>query len=236
MRILIFLTAYNEAKTVGDVLNRIDGVREDLDCESDVLVVDDGSDDATAGIAADRGAIVVEHPRNLGPGAATQTGYKYAVRQGYDVTVRIDADGQHRPEDIPKLLEPVFAGEADIAVGSRYKAETDYETTAVRNVGIRFFSWLISLITGNRVFDITSGFRAVRIEMGADHADNLPRGIIAIERGLREGLSDHRIVEVPVTMEQREYGTSYLSFGRLVKYPLYAAYSFVISLIRVSRQ
>jgi len=236
MKVLVFMTAYNEEATIGEVLDQLSVVIRDSKHHIDVLVVDDGSEDETADRAAERDVILVVHPRNLGPGTATRTGYKYAVRNGYDVTVRMDADGQHRPEDISRLLEPIVDGEADIVIGSRYKRETDYETSVVRNVGIRLYSWLISLITGKRVYDITSGFRAVRIEMGERHADSLPQGIIAINRGLREGLSEYRIKEVPVEMDEREHGQSYLSFGRLVKYPLYAAYSFVMTLLRVNKQ
>lgn len=236
MKVLVFMTAYNEEKTVGDVLDRTLSVAENLKHQVDVLVVDDGSEDDTPDIASSREVVLIEHPKNLGPGAATSTGYKYAVRNGYDTAVRMDADGQHRPEDIPTILAPLEGDEADIVIGSRYITDTDYETTAVRNVGIRFYSWLISQITGERVYDITSGFRAVCIEMGAEHADNLPRGIIAIDRGLREGLSEHRVMETPVTMQQRQHGKSYLNSGRIIKYPLYSAYSFLIALVRSSNR
>lgn len=236
MKVLVFTTAFNEEKTIGGVLDRVLDVAAEMDHQVDVLVVDDGSEDDTATVAAGREVILVELPRNLGPGAATRTGYKYAVRHGYDITVRMDADGQHRPEDIPKILEPVVDGEADIVIASRYKKSTDYETTAVRNIGIRFYSWLISQITGVRVYDITSGFRAVRIGMGQEHAESLPRGIIAINRGIREGLSGYRVMEVGVEMERREHGQSYLSFGRMVRYPLYAMYSFVVTLLGMGRR
>lgn len=236
MKILVFTTAYNEEKTIGDLLDRILVIREEVECDIDVLVVDDGSEDDTKAIAAERDVILLKHTRNLGPGAATQTGYKYAIRNGYDVTVRMDADGQHRPEDIPKLLNPILNDEADIVIGSRYRKETDYETTMVRNAGIRFYSWAISVVTGDRVYDITSGFRAMRLGMAEQHAEKLPRGIIAIDRGLREGLSDYRIMETPVTMDQREHGQSYLNANRLVKYPLYSTYSFINALLRWSKQ
>ncbi len=235
-RILIFTTAYNEERTIGDVLDRIRRVVATNNYDAELLVVDDGSSDGTVAQALERDVTLIEHPKNLGPGAATQTGYKYAVRNNFDITVRLDADGQHQPEDIPLLLDPILEDEADIVIGSRYKTDTGYETTPVRFVGIHFYSWLISLITGEKVYDITSGFRALRIVVGKDHAQNLPSGIIAIDRGIREGLSKHRIIEVPVRMSEREYGSSYLGVGRLIKYPLYSAYSFIVALIRASRQ
>lgn len=236
MNVLVFMTAYDEERTIGDVLERLAAVAERVEHDIDVLVVDDGSTDDTPNVVARSGAILVRHPRNLGPGAATRTGYLYAVRHGYDATVRMDADGQHRPEDLPKLLRPIADDDADIVIGSRFKTETGYETSAVRGVGIRFYSWLISVVTGDRVYDITSGFRALRIEVGAEHARKLPRGIIAIDRGVREGLSAYRIVEVPVTMRRREHGESYLNPGRLLKYPVYSVYSFMSALFSSERR
>jgi len=235
MRVLVFTTAYNEENTIGDVLERVLDTLEAIDAEADVLVVDDGSDDATAEIVRRYPVSLVAHPTNLGPGVATRTGYEYAVRNDYDCTVRMDADGQHRPEEIPTLLEPIQNDEADIVIGSRYKRDTGYETSAVRDIGIRFYSWAISVITDDRVYDLTSGFRAVDIGVGKQHAEKLPQGIIAINRCIREGLSDYRIKEVPVTMEQREYGNSYLSVERLAKYPLYSMYSLINALLRHNR-
>jgi len=235
MRLLVFTTAYNEEHTIGDVLERLLDTLADIDAEADILVVDDGSVDSTAEIVRQYPVELVVHPTNLGPGVATRTGYEYAARNNYDCTVRMDADGQHRPEEIPKLLAPIQNDEADIVIGSRYMRDTGYETSAVRDVGIRFYSWMISVITGDRVYDLTSGFRAVDIKVGEQHAEKLPQGIIAINRGIREGLSDHRIKEVPVEMNQREYGNSYLSMERLAKYPLYSIYSLINALFRHNR-
>ncbi len=232
MKLLVFTTAYNEEHTIGGVIDRLLDTVEAVDAETDVLVVDDGSDDSTADIVRQYPVELVVHPTNLGPGVATRTGYEYAVRNNYDYTVRMDADGQHRPEEIPKLLEPIQNDEAEIVIGSRYKRNTGYETSAVRDIGIRFYSWAISALTGSRVYDLTSGFRALDIEVGKQHAKKLPQGIIAINRGIREGLSDYRIKEVPVTMDQRTYGNSYLSVERLAKYPLYSVYSLINALLR----
>lgn len=232
MKLLVFIIAYNEKKTIGDILGRILETCNGSDIDADILVVDDCSTDMTRDVVREYPVELIVHPKNLGPGAATRTGYEYAVRNGYDYTVHMDADGQHRPEDIPKLLVPLQENEADIVIGSRYKCETGYETSAVRDVGIRFYSRLISAITGDRVYDLTSGFRAVDIEVAKQHAEELPTGIVAINRGLREGLSEYRITEVPVTMKEREYGNSYLSIERIVAYPVYSVYSFITALLK----
>lgn len=232
MKTLIFMTAYNEEKTVGDVLDGLLDVTSDIPAETEILVVDDNSTDKTLERARERDVRTVSHPVNLGPGAATRTGYKYALRNGFEVVVRMDADGQHRPADLPKLLDPIYGDEADIAILSRYKRDVEYETSLLREVGIRFYSTLVSIVTNETIHDITSGYRAVHIEMGREHAEKLPSGIIAIDRGIREGLSDMRIVEVPAPMEQREHGSSYLAGYRMFVYPFYAMYSMVRTLVR----
>lgn len=235
MKILIFTTAYNEEDTIGDILDRIFEVKAEIPHVIDVLVVDDGSQDYTSTIAAKRDVKIIKHPRNLGPGIATRRGYYYALENGYDATVRLDADGQHRPEDIPKILQPILNDDADISIGSRYIDDVNYTTTYTRDIGIRFFSWFISLITRNRVYDITSGFRAVKIEVAEEHAKHLSSGIAAINRGIREGFGPYEITEVPVEMDQRKYGQSYLNKKRLIIYPIYSIYSLIITLFHVAR-
>lgn len=237
--ILIFLTAYNEEETIETVLDDLFGVKEKLERETghnvDILVIDDGSTDQTLQYVRERDVFVIPHPKNLGPGAATQTGYKFAVRNGYNVTVRMDADGQHPPQKVPKLLEPVLDNRADIVIGSRFKSADGYKPALLRRTGISFYSKIISILTGESITDITSGFRATGIDVGKKHAQNLPHGIVAIDRGIREGLSGFRIDEVPVEMEQRDHGDSYLSVRRLAVYPLVSVYSMINALWKTSR-
>jgi glycosyltransferase involved in cell wall biosynthesis len=156
-RALVVIPAYNEAARLGRVL---DGVRA-ADPSLDVLVVDDGSTDDTAGVARRAGARVVRLPFNMGAGVAAQTGYKYAVREGYDCLVQLDADGQHEAADIPALLGVVMRREADVAIGSRFLDRGQYRVGPLRRLGMGLFGLLAYLLTGVRFSDVTSGFRAL---------------------------------------------------------------------------
>ena len=156
MRALVLLPAFNEAARIGRVLG---GIRAAAP-EATVLVVDDGSADDTAGVARAAGARVVRLPFNLGAGVAAQTGYKFAVREGFDCVVHLDSDGQHEPADIPALLAVIARREADVAIGSRFLGGADYRAGALRRTGMGVFRLLAWLLTGVRFSDVTSGFRA----------------------------------------------------------------------------
>ena len=161
-KLLIVIPAYNEAGRVGAV---VADVRHTLP-EADVLVIDDGSDDATCAESAGAGALVLSLPTNCGYGTALQTGYKYAVRHGYTLVGQIDADGQHRAEFLATMLAVLNEDGADVVVGSRFLAKDGhYETPFARSLGIRLFARLASLATGQLVTDPTSGFQVMRGEI-----------------------------------------------------------------------
>jgi glycosyltransferase involved in cell wall biosynthesis len=141
---LVVVPALNEAARIGAVLDRL----RDAVPSVDALVIDDGSRDATARTARLHGARVVSHVFNLGYGAALQTGYKVAVRDGYDLVVQMDADGQHDPRDVPRLLEPLVAGRADVTIGSRFVAPSRYRMDAARTAGRLFFERVLVAVGG----------------------------------------------------------------------------------------
>src|SRR5512137_1623210 len=132
-RLLIVLPAFNEAKHLPGV---VAGIRAVLP-GADLLVVDDGSTDGTVDVARQLGVLVVSHPWNMGYGVTIQTGYKFALANGYDTLVQIDADGQHDPQDIPILLEPIGAGMYDFVLGSRFLGAVSYRPPLARRVGMR---------------------------------------------------------------------------------------------------
>jgi glycosyltransferase involved in cell wall biosynthesis len=194
-RILI-VPAYNEARSIERVVQAIAAVR--TGCE--VVVVDDGSRDATALLAARSGATVVRHPFNLGYGAALQTGYKYALSRSAEVLVQMDADGQHDPAEVPMLMEPVLSGDLDLVVGSRFLVDSDYEMTRIRRVGRSVFSG-VARLAGLRVSDPTSGFQAMnRRVLEVYRADFFPADYPDVDvllAAYRHGL---RVGERPVRM------------------------------------
>ncbi|TPW17975.1 MAG: family 2 glycosyl transferase, partial [bacterium] len=122
MRILVIIPAHNEEANIGPVVGQIRAVLP----AADLVVVDDGSRDETAKRAREAGAQVLSLPNNLGYGAAIQTGFRYAIRHGYDIGIQMDSDGQHAPESVPALLAPVLRGEIDVALGSRFLGRADY--------------------------------------------------------------------------------------------------------------
>lgn len=210
MKTLIIIPAYNEE------LN-IPGVIADLrkNCpENDILVVNDCSFDNTLKVARELGVRVLDLSVNLGIGGAVQSGYKYALKNNYDVAVQFDGDGQHDAKYIEKLLEPVKSGEADFVIGSRFIDKQGFQSSGIRRIGINFLSWLISILAGVKVKDVTSGMRAANRKMFSYFADNYAQDYPEPEAVMSAGLCGARITEVPVVMKERANGKSSIkSFG-----------------------
>jgi glycosyltransferase involved in cell wall biosynthesis len=212
MRTLVFIPAWNEEDSVATV---IAGVRERLP-GADVLVVDDGSTDATAERARAAGALVASLPFNQGLGAALQTGYLHALREGYDFCAHLDADGQHPPAEVARLLEEVHADRADLVIGSRYREpgpveSDDYRPTLSRRIGTGVFRFFLTLATRQRFTDTTSGMRAANRRVMALFSKRYSPDFAEIESlqlAVREGL---RVEELPVRMLERAGGSSFLT-------------------------
>ena len=202
MRKLLLIPALNEAGSIAGV---IVNARQYFD--GDVAVVDDGSEDDTAALARAAGAIVLRHPCNLGIGAAVQTGFLYALSSGYDIVIRQDGDGQHDPAYIPRFVDLLSSGEADVVVGSRFLAREGYQSTVVRRIGI-FILGIVSKLVGSRVTDPTSGYWGVnRRALGVlakSHPDDYPEPE-ALAQAARAGC---RVRELPVIMYARTAGRS----------------------------
>lgn len=194
---LLVIPAFNEQRSIGAVVDRVRATGLDLD----VLVVNDGSRDETPALALAHGALVVSHPFNLGYGAALQTGYKYALRNGYQQVVQMDADGQHDPADIPRLLEPVIAGEADVVIGSRFIEASGYQMGGARTVGRVFFQRLLVWCGGPQIADPTSGLQALsKPVFRFCCSDFYPFDFPDIDVLLLLHRQGFRIREIPVTM------------------------------------
>ena len=217
-RIVAVVPAFDEEGAIGAVVAEIGA----FDPAIDVVVVDDGSADATAGAATAAGATVVRLPFNLGIGAAVQTGFRWALERDYDVAVRLDGDGQHDPAELPKLLAPLERGEADVVTGSRFRGDDDeaYRPPLGRRLGISWFARLVSLLSGQRVTDTTSGFQALNREGIALFARDYPSDYPEVEATVLVLKHRLRLVEVPVRMREREHGSSSITFLRSVYYAI----------------
>ena len=214
-RVLVIIPAFNEAATIADVLRRL--AEEAPEC--DVVVIDDGSADGTAAIVeADGGAEVIQLPFNLGIGGAMQTGYKYALRNGYDVAVQCDADGQHPVGRIADLAKRVEDGAADMIIGSRYVADTSYKPPMVRRVGKSILSRLVDAIVGGGITDTTSGFRAANRKVVALFARHYPEDYPEPEALVILHKLDLKAAEIPVEMMSRQGGRTSISAPSAIYY------------------
>jgi glycosyltransferase involved in cell wall biosynthesis len=211
---LAIVPAYNEEASIARVIDEI----RVLDPVFDIVVVDDGSVDRTAAVASERDAYVVRLPFNLGIGGAMQTGYRFALEHGYDLAVQIDGDGQHDPRELPKILEPVLEGRADLVVGSRFGSDGAFRSSVVRRVGIRLFARVVSAVVGQRVTDTTSGFRVVNRRGIALFAADYPHDYPEVEATVMCVKHKLRLAEVPVRMRERTGGQSSITAYRSVYY------------------
>lgn len=203
-RTLVIIPALNEADSIGYVIDRIHQHAP----WADIVVINDGSTDATGAIAAARGAVVLPMPMNVGIGAAVQTGFLYAQQHRYAVTVQNDGDGQHDPAEIPGLVAALIDGDADLVIGSRYIEDRGYITPRARRIGIVILARVVSWVTRTRFTDPTSGFRASNARTIAVCAREYPHDYPepeAVPMLYRAGL---RLREIPVTMNPRYGGQS----------------------------
>ena len=204
-RRIAIVPAYREEGAIAAVVTEIKATGLDLD----VVVVDDGSADGTSAAAHAAGAAVVRLPFNLGIGGAVQTGFKYALDHGYEFAVRLDGDGQHDPSELPLLIEPLLAGDADIVVGSRFAGAGDaYRPPLARRLGIGLFARIVSVLVGQRVTDSTSGFQALNLKGIRLFAADYPHDYPEVEATVMVVRHRLRLLEVPVRMREREHGNS----------------------------
>ena len=202
-RVLVIMPAWNEADSVGNIVREVLSVGRPYD----VLVVNDGSADATATVAKDAGATVLTLPFNLGVGGAMRAGFKYAQRLGYQRVIQVDADGQHDPRNIHEVLAGLE--HADISIGARFADRGDYSVSGPRKWAMQLLAKVISGLAKTRLTDVTSGFRAANgraINQYLDHypAEYLGDTIDSLVVAIRSGC---RVTQVPVEMRPRQGGT-----------------------------
>jgi len=228
-KILAIVPAFNECGNIGRTVREIRKIATGVD----VLVIDDGSLDATAQEAALAGGMVVSLPFNLGIGAAVQTGFQYAQRYQYEIALQIDGDGQHDATFIEKILEPLYRQEADMVVGSRFLEKTGgFKSSFSRRVGINFFVHLINVLTGVKISDPTSGFRAYNKKMIALFSEYYPQDFPEPEAVVVAQQAGGRIIEVPVVMRKREAGSSSIRYFKTLYYMVKVTLAILLHMIR----
>lgn len=228
MKTLIIIPAYNEQNTLASLIDDI----EKKYPEVDYLVVNDCSSDGTREVLRTMGATYVSAPVNLGIGGAVQTGYKYAFEKGYDIAIQVDGDGQHDVSYVKDMVSMIERDEADVIIGSRFIEKEGFQSSGARRIGIRFLSGLIRMMSGTRVKDVTSGFRAVNRRYIEVFAENYPDDYPEPEVIVISALSGARIKEIPVIMRERTDGVSSINMKRSVYYMIKV--SIAIILCRIS--
>ena len=228
LRTLIIIPALNEEESIARV---IASVRQEIP-QADVLVVNDGSSDATGTRAEEAGAMVLHMPYNVGIGASVQAGFQFADQQGYEIVVRNDGDGQHDAAEITRMLAVLEAGEVDIVIGSRYIEKRGYVGSPMRRLGSLILAKLISVIVKQRITDPTSGFIVCNrhaIQLCAQiypHDYPEPESIVLLYRA---GI---RLCEMPVTMQPRIAGQSSITTLRSAYYMLKVILAILVDLLR----
>jgi glycosyltransferase involved in cell wall biosynthesis len=226
-RSVAIVPAFQERASIARVVQDIQRLSS-----ADVVVIDDGSGDGTAAEAVRAGARVITLPFNLGIGSAVQTGYMVALEGGYDIAIQVDGDGQHPAEEIDRLIRALTETGADIVVGSRFMGSGAYRAPFGRRLGIAVFARLVSLVTGVRMTDTTSGFRAsgrraIRL-FAAAYPHDYPE-VEAVIIAHRAGL---RLVEIPVEMRERQGGRSSITPLKSGYYMLKVIMAIVMVLLR----
>lgn len=225
---LIIVPAYNEEGAIKKTVQTIKQYNKDCD----VLVVNDGSKDSTLEKARETDSIVIDLPSNLGIGGAVQTGYQYAKKNNYDIAIQVDGDGQHDPKYIPEMIDILTKQNFDMVIGSRFIEKTNYKQTFFRMLGINITSGIIKMMTGKKIHDTTSGFRAVNKEILSYFANDYPYDYPEPDTNMRMVLKGMKIKEIPVEMKQRETGVSSISPLKSISYMLKVTLSLFVTRIR----
>jgi hypothetical protein len=226
-RVLVIMPAFNEEASVASVVSEV----METWPEYDVVVVDDGSMDATAE-RVPLGAHLIRLPFNLGIGGAMQTGYRYAAMHGYDVAVQVDGDGQHPPARIGGLVERLASGDVNLVIGSRFLEDTGYQQSGARIAGTAILRALLEALTGRTFTDCTSGFRAVDRRLIRAFAHWYPEDFPEPEAILLAHRAGFAIAEKSVRMNERSTGRSSISLSRGVFYVLKVCLALLLNTVR----
>lgn len=230
-KILLIIPAYNEADGIINVIKKVEEYQKTCPYHLDYLIINDGSTDSEEEVLQLNKINHVELVYNLGIGGAVQTGYKYALREGYDIAVQFDGDGQHDIHSLPKLIDPIIENQADFTVGSRFilDSESEFKSSSARQFGIKILSSLIRLLTGVNIKDVTSGYRAGNRKIIQQFVDRYPSQYPEPESYMYLIANRSRIKEVGVRMFERETGKSSINLLNSASYMINVSLSIIIA-------
>lgn len=230
MRTILIIPAYNEEANIVNTCNKIIEYNRQNGENYDFIVINDGSRDNTGKLCREHQFPVINLVHNLGIGGAVQTGYKYAYENGYDIAVQYDGDGQHDVACVKDITEPILRGEADFVIGSRFikKEGENFKSSLMRRVGIRIISFTIRLVTGKKIYDTTSGFRACGREIMKQFAQSYPTEYPEPVTTVEILKQKYRVQEEYVKMNERTGGVSSIRAWKTVYYMINVVLSILI--------
>ena len=231
MKVLLIIPSYNEEANVLNNYKNIIDYNKNSKIKYDPIIINDGSSDQTEQICKDNDIPYISLVHNLGIGGAVQTGYKYALENDYDIAVQFDGDGQHDINYVKNIIEPVINNKCDMCIGSRFidKSSSEFKSSFARRIGINIISFFIKFKTGKKICDTTSGFRAVNQDIIKEFANDYPVEYpepISTVSVLKQG---YNIKEVPVSMNEREFGTSSIKAWKNIYYMFNVVISILVT-------
>lgn len=233
MKKLLIIPAYNEEKSILRVFKNVIDYNKNNNDNYDIIVVNDGSKDNTEDVLIKNNIPHIKLIKNLGIGGAVQTGYKYAYENHYDIAIQYDGDGQHNIEYVKNIIKPIETKEADMVIGSRFVKEIDtFKSSAARRIGIKIISFFTKLVTGKKVYDTTSGMRAINQQLIKEFAENYPTEYpepVSTVSILKKG---YKVEEVSVEMNERSEGVSSIRTWKNIYYMINVILSIILLGIR----
>ena len=228
MKKLIIIPSFNESESIEKTVLDIQKNAKDFD----YVIINDCSTDNTREICEKNAFNIINLPVNLGIGGAVQTGYLYAYMHDYDVAVQVDGDGQHDPQFLKKMADYLAENELDMVIGSRFIDKEGFQSSAIRRVGITYFTWLIMLCTGKKITDPTSGLRMIGKRVIELYAHDYPKDYPepeSVVAAIRKGM---KVEEIPVVMRERQGGESSISMNKSVYYMFKVTLAILVERLR----
>lgn len=228
IRKLVIIPAYNESASIVKTVNEIRKNAPDFD----YVVINDCYSDATLQTLRENQMNYINLPVNLGIGGAVQTGYRYALDNGYDIAVQVDGDGQHDPSYLSKLADVLITNNVDMVIGSRFIENQGFQSTFMRRIGIAYFTNMIKVLTGKKITDPTSGFRMVNRDVITIFAKEYPRDYPEPESIVTLLRMNKKVLEIPVQMKERQGGISSIRFWNSIYYMIKVSLAILIECTR----
>lgn len=234
-KILLIIPAYNEEENILKTCNNIIIYNKKNKTNYDFIVINDGSTDNTEEILVKNHINHIKLIHNLGIGGAVQTGYKYALEQNYDIAIQFDGDGQHDVKYVEAIINPIIKNKANMVIGSRFMDDTSkFKSSKARRIGINLISCVIKIKTNRKIYDTTSGFRAVDKKVIKLFANSYPTEYPEPISTVNVVKNKYSVIEVPVNMQERAGGKSSINSWKTVYYMINVILS--IMLIRKGRK